>query len=120
MYAKPLPSQEELNNLFKYDPGTGILIWKIRRTGKGTNAARLINYPAGHKWSADGRLKVDIGARSYFVHRIIWKMVHGTEPEEIDHIDWNPGNNRLENLRAATRSINRRNQVRCFFHGVST
>jgi hypothetical protein len=30
-------------------------------------------------------------------------MHHGTEPVEIDHIDGNPGNNNLDNLRAADR-----------------
>ena len=31
-------------------------------------------------------------------------MFHGYMPKEIDHIDNNPSNNRIENLREATRS----------------
>ena len=45
-------------------------------------------------------------------HRVIWKMVHDEEPEEIDHIDGNPSNNRLDNLRAVDRITNLRNMRR--------
>lgn len=44
--------------------------------------------------------------RGHFVHRIIWEMVNGPIPQglEIDHIDGNPSNNTIGNLRLATRS----------------
>jgi hypothetical protein len=40
---------------------------------------------------------------------VIWKLVYGTEPEFIDHIDGNRANNRLQNLRSVTKSENGRN-----------
>lgn len=45
------------------------------------------------------------------VHRILWEMANGPIPKgiEIDHIDRDKGNNRLSNLRLATRKENASN-----------
>ena len=56
-----------------------------------------------------GYWKVFLGGRQYLTHRIIWKLVHGVDPEFIDHIDGNRTNNALANLRSVTRETNRRN-----------
>jgi hypothetical protein len=53
--------------------------------------------------------------------RIIWKMVHDEEPQTVDHIDGNPRNDRIGNLRAATYAQNARNtrtRSRSGFKGV--
>ena len=42
-------------------------------------------------------------------HRAIWTMVYGEQPKMIDHIDGNPANNRLDNLREVTHLENCRN-----------
>lgn len=42
-------------------------------------------------------------------HRIIWYMFNKTLPNILDHVDGNPGNNLLSNLRKATESQNRHN-----------
>lgn len=51
--------------------------------------------------------------RIYFVHRLVWETFVGKIPEgyELDHIDGNPQNNRLENLRCVTHLENMRNPV---------
>lgn len=43
------------------------------------------------------------------VHRIIFLMHYGFLPEEVDHINGNPLDNKIENLRAATHAENLRN-----------
>lgn len=48
-------------------------------------------------------------------HRVIWEIFNGyidDASKEIDHIDGDPLNNRIENLRLVSRSVNRRNARR--------
>ena len=62
-----------------------------------------------NRQSSSGYLNVDIDGKTYKVHRIIFMMHHGYMPEYIDHIDGNPINNKIENLRPATVNQNRQN-----------
>ena len=47
----------------------------------------------------------------FAAHRIVWVM-NGGPNCELDHIDGDPGNNKLSNLRAASRSENQANRRR--------
>lgn len=100
---RPLPSKEELLATFDYDPETGILRWKTARkkVRVGDIAGAL---------QKTGYLAIGNAARRAYAHRIIWKMMTGEEPPEIDHRDWDKSNNRWVNLRAANRTGNTRNQ----------
>jgi len=55
---------------------------------------------------------VQINGKTFLAHRIIWTMEKGPIPErmQIDHIDVNAHNNRLDNLRLATNAQNSHNQ----------
>lgn len=49
----------------------------------------------------------------YPAHRVIWKLAYGKDPENvIDHIDGNPANNSLENLRDVPVFMNAQNRIR--------
>ena len=56
-----------------------------------------------------GYRRVGIKSKIYLEHRLIYVMHHGEYPKEIDHIDGNKTNNKIENLRSVTRSQNRKN-----------
>ena len=59
------------------------------------------------------RFKVQYDKKMYRVHRLIYLMHHNVLPKYIDHIDGNPHNNRIENLREVTRSENQFNKAMC-------
>lgn len=48
--------------------------------------------------------------KHYAVHRVVFLLVNGWLPECIDHIDGNPTNNNVRNLRPATRLQNQHNR----------
>ena len=58
----------------------------------------------------DGYLKTLIKRKPYRLHRIIFVMHYGYLPKFIDHIDGNPANNLIENLRPVTASQNNLNR----------
>ena len=68
-----------------------------------------------------GYLKVWINKHHYFVHRVIYQMFHGHIPRnmQIDHINRNKRDNRIENLRVVNNAGNQQNVIRkkgyCFF-----
>lgn len=90
-----------------YDPSTGEFKWLVNKQG----AAARIGASAGCRRD-DNYVQLVIDGRRYFAHRLAWQLTHGDIPAgaEIDHIDHDPSNNRIENLRLVTTSGNRKNR----------
>jgi HNH endonuclease len=96
---------EEARRIWRYDPDTGDLVWIGGRP-------HLAGSVAGSTVS-EGRYKaVRYKDRSYLSHRLAWLIVHGSWPVEIDHINGDGLDNRLSNLRHASRQQNSCNR-RC-------
>lgn len=97
----PLPPASLLRILFDYDKETGLLTWRIRgpRIRPGMEA--------GWRSKRWGYRSVTIEYEEYRVHRIIWKMVTGRDPDpELDHINRIRDDNRWSNLRECNHSQN--------------
>lgn len=115
-------TQERLRELFDYDTVTGQLIWKENRRGR----YKLKGEPAG-TLSNNGYMQTSVDCRRYRNHRLVWMWHYGQFPEnDLDHINNDRADNRIENLRKATRSENMQNQKRASvrnkigYPGVST
>jgi hypothetical protein len=94
-------SQEYLQEIFDYKDGH--LYWK--KLGKG----RKVSLQVG-SLDKDGYIQLSINGKKYKEHRLVYIMHHGQIPKIIDHIDGNPANNCIENLREATLSENQYNR----------
>lgn len=107
-----LPSQEELQSLLDYDPETGRLFWKPRSSGWPGFNTRYAGQEAFTAVDSGGYRIGSVLKIRHRAHRVIWKLVHGTEPEQIDHEDGDRQNNRLKNLRPVTDAQNKKNTKR--------
>jgi hypothetical protein len=96
-------TQQEALETFEYKDG--MLYWK-----KHVQANKYVGKPVGSVCNL-GYYNTRHKNVNYKVHRIIFLMHNGYAPEVIDHIDGNPSNNKIENLREATPSLNKCNQV---------
>ena len=109
MKYRPLPPLEELKEYLDYNPDTGIIIWK-----KTTTARIKIGQEAGCVSASKCTTYRTITSKGikYKTHRIAYYMYHGIDPKnnDIDHEDGNGLNNKINNLRLATRSDNCKNR----------
>lgn len=113
-FANDLPPQEILNEILDYDPATGILRWNVR-AGTSQPTKRFNTLFAGKVagYEHQGYILVKIFGTDYMAHRVIWKMLHGSDPlDRLDHEDTDKTNNRQKNLREATASQNKQNRGR--------
>jgi hypothetical protein len=118
MAKRTLPSQDYLRQCFDYDPGTGILTWRERPrehfptyAGMVASNARFAGKVCGSSENK-GYKVVGISGSLWPLHRLIWKMVTGEDPDIIDHIDRDRANNRWVNLRSVTEQQNHFNLPR--------
>lgn len=102
-------TQEEVKRLFDYNPETGDLIWKRRYDVLQNWNTKHAGKIAG-TFRSDGYVKIRIGGKKYFAHRLVWLWVYGYLPKkDIDHINKCSWDNKIENLREATDAENQQN-----------
>lgn len=111
-------SYSEISKLLKYEPETGKLFWLPRtadmcpsdREAKRWNA-RYANQEALIFSDNKGYRRGHILGRLYRAHRVAWLLHYGSWPsDQIDHINGDPADNRLTNLREVSGAENARNR----------
>ena len=92
---------EHLKTHLRYDPDTGLFTWlqpTSNRVKVGAQAGKL---------RKDGYVSIGLNGQQILAHRLAWLYTHGNWPaKEIDHINRNRQDNRIDNLRDVTRSEN--------------
>ena len=97
-------TKEFLRELFYYR--NGFLYYKVRPCWSSVD----ISKPAGAT-RKDGYRRVGLCGHRFLVHRLIFIFHHGYLPGEIDHINNIKDDNRIENLREASRVNNNCNKT---------
>jgi hypothetical protein len=96
-------TQAYLCEVLHYDPEGGHFTW-LKDTGKKRMKGKRAGNLCKRYW------EIAIGGRQYKAHRLAWLYVHGQWPaNDIDHINGDHLDNRIANLRPATRSQNNMN-----------
>jgi hypothetical protein len=97
-------SHTEIKSILRYEPDTGEFYWRIARGH--ANPGDI----AGND-TAKGYRSIGLNGRQYLVHRVVWFFEKGEWPKgSLDHINGIKHDNRIENLREATRSQNGANR----------
>ncbi len=94
-----------LRALFHYDPETGIFVRKVK-----TSSRSKLGVPVGTPCT-QGHLQIRFNGAKHLAHRLAWLYVHGVWPGQfIDHINGDPTDNRIANLRDVSAAVNAQNQ----------
>ena len=97
-------TQSRLKEVLHYNPYTGVLtrIVSLSSNAKGGMIAGTLD--------GRGYLQITIDGTRYQSHRLAWFYVYGEwPPDEIDHMNQVKDDNRISNLRLATRKENAKN-----------
>lgn len=95
---------QELKELLEYDNNSGIFMWK-----KKFSSRNKVGVPLGNE--KDRYLAIRYKGKPYLLHKLAWYFVYGEYTEnQIDHINQNTHDNRIDNLRIVTASENSKNK----------
>lgn len=97
-------SLARLKEVLSYDPESGSISWRTPGTGRRAEV--------GYK-KPDGRKRVAIDGKRFVLARLCWFYVHGQWPSgHVDHINGNPSDDRISNLRDVPAAVNNQNRRR--------
>ena len=119
-----LPDREVLLKVFSYDPATGRLFWLPRseemfvatKARRASTMAKIWNAKHAGKAALESTNGEHFAGRLFgqpaLAHRVIWKLLTGSDPVIIDHINGDGRDNRAKNLRSVSIAENCKNRPR--------
>jgi hypothetical protein len=109
-------SVEFVREFFSYDRESGVLTWNQRPLSHFKDSGMWKSWNTKFSGKAvggkknRGYIRCVIFGKAYGAHQIVWLYVHGHWPQNIDHVDGDRSNNRIENLRSVSKAENARNR----------
>ena len=104
-----LPDPAYLRSRLDYDADTGALVWRHNPTASASWNTRWTGEDA-FTAVTDGYRTGRLDGTQHLAHRLVWAWHYGEWPvEQIDHINGDRGDNRIENLRQVSNTENARN-----------
>jgi len=103
---------DSFNSFFSYDIKTGEIRRKIKVNQYVVGSIVGCKHVCGAKTSKKVYYRFKFKTGFYYVHRVAWVLMTKEQPKEIDHIDGNGLNNKWENIRSVSHSVNGKNQNR--------
>lgn len=102
--AKTDITVERVRDLLSYDCTTGLFTWLKTLSNRAVAGTRAgANRGGGYR-------RISIDGVLVYEHHLAWLLCHGVWPSDtIDHIDGNPSNNAIENLRVGSHAENCQN-----------
>jgi len=97
-------TQETLKEFLWYDQETGDFYWRKVCTPK------MKAWDKAGTLNSRGYVRIKIFGKIRQAHRLAWLYVYGNLPEQLDHINCNKSDNRIQNLRPANHSTNGMNR----------
>ena len=94
---------EHIKKCYTYDAATGEI-----RNRKGQVVKGATNSKKGYLYVS---LYLDRQRKDVYLHRLVWALVYGRFPRQIDHLNGIKTDNRLANLREVTTSENDENRL---------
>lgn len=97
----------DIREFLSYDPATGVFRW-IKAPSRRGNYVTVGNVAGGV--NEKGRRRIAFRGKKYYAARLAWWFVRGVwSDREIDHENLDKTDDRIANLRPATRSQNNAN-----------
>lgn len=105
----------QLERLLHYDPDIGLWTWSNHHSVNPRHRGQEAGYVR-----SDGYRIIRIGGVAHYSGRLAFLYMKGYWPEEVDHEDRDPRNDKWTNLREATSSLNKYNRGGDSLRGVYT